>query len=412
MKVCGIIAEYNPFHNGHAYHIQKTKEDTGADAVIAVMSGNFVQRGDPALFDKWTRTKMALKNGIDLVIELPTYYAVSSAEFFAQGSIGLLDSLGIVDYVSFGSKTTDLDVLKRVANILYLEPTDYKNLLQAELKKGVSYPIARSNALKSFTKKEYNAKYITEILLDSNNILGIEYLKALMYNNSSIIPNIVERKGEDYNSVNIVDGVCSSTAIRKILTEENTEILKDVMPESSFDILNTEIINGKQPMRLKNFEKEIFYVLRRALAEDLFMLSDVSEGLENLLKKSSNETSEIEKLIDALKSKRYTRTRIQRILLHALLNITKDEVSNYKYNPQYIRVLGFTKTGEKLLSQIYNKANIPIVTQVGKFLKNANETSRRMIEKDILATNIYTLGYQIPSYRKANLDYTMPIIQI
>ena len=141
------------------------------------------------------KNKNGSKNGVDLVIELPTYYAVSSAEFFAQGSIGLLDSLGIVDYVSFGSKTTDLDALKRVANILYLEPTDYKNLLQSELKKGVSYPIARSNALKTFTKKEYNAKYITEILLDSNNILGIEYLKALMYNNSSIIPNIVERKG-------------------------------------------------------------------------------------------------------------------------------------------------------------------------------------------------------------------------
>ena len=173
MKVCGIIAEYNPFHNGHAYHIQKTKEITGSDAIVAVMSGNFVQRGAPALMDKWTRTKMALQNGVDLVIELPTYYATSSAEYFAQGSVALLDSLGIVDNLSFGSKTTDLDALKRIANILYLEPNDYKNLLQAELKKGLSYPIARSNALKNFTKKEYDAKYITEILLDSNNILGI-----------------------------------------------------------------------------------------------------------------------------------------------------------------------------------------------------------------------------------------------
>lgn len=412
MKVCGIIAEYNPFHNGHAYHIQKTKEITNSDAIVVVMSGNFVQRGDPALFDKWTRTKTALLNGADLVIELPTYYATSSAEYFAQGSIGLLDSLGIVDCISFGAKTTDLDALKRVANILYLEPNDYKNLLQSELKKGVSYPIARSNALKTFTKKEYNAKYITEILLDSNNILGIEYLKALMYNNSSITPNIIERKGEDYNSINVVDGVCSSTAIRNFLAEGNVEILNEVMPQNSFEILNSEIINGKQPMNIKKFEKEIFYILRKSFAQDLFELSDVSEGLENLLKKASNETFEIEKLIEILKSKRYTRTRIQRILLHALLNITKDEVSNYKYNPQYIRVLGFTKTGEKLLSQIYNKANIPVVTSVSKFLKSANETGRRMIEKDILATNIYTLGYQIPSYRKANLDYTTPIIQI
>lgn len=412
MKVCGIIAEYNPFHNGHAYHIEKTKEVTNCDAIVAIMSGNFVQRGAPALFDKWTRTEMALKNGIDLVIELPTYYATSSAEFFAQGSVGLLDSLGIVDSLSFGAKTTDLDALKRVANVLYLEPNDYKTMLQNELKKGLSFPIARSNALKNFIKKEYDAKYISEILLDANNVLGIEYLKALMYNNSPIVPNIIQRKGEDYNSTNIVDGVCSATAIRKLLEKQEIEILQDVMPKESFDILSTELLSGKQPMNIEKYEKEIFYILRRSLANDLFELADVSEGLENVLKKASNETTEIEKLIDMMKSKRYTRTRIQRILLHALLNITKDEVNNYKYNPQYIRVLGFTKTGEKLLTQIYNKSNLPIVTSVSKFLKSANETGRRMIEKDILATNIYTLGYEIPAYRKSNLDYTKQIVQV
>ena len=412
MKVCGIIAEYNPFHNGHAYHIEKTKEVTNCDAIVAIMSGNFVQRGAPALFDKWTRTEMALKNGIDLVIELPTYYATSSAEFFAQGSVGLLDSLGIVDSLSFGAKTTDLDALKRVANVLYLEPNDYKIMLQNELKKGLSFPIARSNALKNFIKKEYDAKYISEILLDANNVLGIEYLKALMYNNSPIVPNIIKRKGEDYNSTNIVDGVCSATAIRKLLEKQEIEVLQDVMPKESFDILNTELLSGKQPMNIEKYEKEIFYILRRSLANDLFELADVSEGLENVLKKASNETTEIEKLIDMMKSKRYTRTRIQRILLHALLNITKDEVNNYKYNPQYIRVLGFTKTGEKLLTQIYNKSNLPIVTSVSKFLKSANETGRRMIEKDILATNIYTLGYESPAYRKSNLDYTKQIVQV
>ena len=263
-----------------------------------------------------------------------------------------------------------------------------------------------------YIKKEYDAKYISEILLDANNVLGIEYLKALMYNNSPIVPNIIKRKGEDYNSTNIVDGVCSATAIRKLLEKQEIEVLQDVMPKESFDILNTELLSGKQPMNIEKYEKEIFYILRRSLANDLFELADVSEGLENVLKKASNETTEIEKLIDMMKSKRYTRTRIQRILLHALLNITKDEVNNYKYNPQYIRVLGFTKTGEKLLTQIYNKSNLPIVTSVSKFLKSANETGRRMIEKDILATNIYTLGYEIPAYRKSNLDYTKQIVQV
>ena len=194
MKVCGVIAEYNPFHNGHAYHLEETRQKTGAEAIVCVMSGNFVQRGMPALFDKWTRTQMALQNGVYLVVELPTYYATASAEFFAQGSIGLLDSMGIVDSLSFGAKTEDMDTLKRIANILYLEPDEYKELLKVELKKGVSYPTARSTALKVFTKKEFDSKYITEILLDANNILAVEYLKALMYNNSLIEPHIVLRK--------------------------------------------------------------------------------------------------------------------------------------------------------------------------------------------------------------------------
>ena len=154
MKICGIVAEYNPFHNGHFYHIEKTKAETGCDSVVCVMSGNFIQRGLPALFDKWTRTKMALQNGVDLVIELPTFYATASAEYFAQGSIGLLDSLNVVDNLSFGNSCNDIKVLKRIANVLFLEPDGYKKELQKEIKRGVSYPIARSNALTSFLKKE------------------------------------------------------------------------------------------------------------------------------------------------------------------------------------------------------------------------------------------------------------------
>lgn len=412
MNICGIIAEYNPFHNGHAYHIEETKKITNCDAVVVIMSGNFIQRGVPALFDKWTRTKMALQNGADLIIELPSYYATSSAEYFAQGSIALLDGLGVVSNVSFGSNTSDLDALKRIANVLYLEPEDYKKILQAELKKGVSFPIARSNALKNFLKKEYSAKYISEILLDSNNILGIEYLKALLYSNSSIKPVLVERKGTTYNSTNIVDNICSATAIRELLKKDELKKVKTVMPDKSFDVMNNEMLHGKAPMFLKNFEKEVMYSLRKNSAQQLSNIADVSEGLENLLKKASSEGMELESIIDVLKSKRYTRTRIQRILVHALLDVTKDDVENYKYNPQYIRVLGFTKKGEKILSQIGNTSNLPVVTSVSKFMKNANETSKKMMEKDIMATNIYTLGYQIPKYRVSNLDYTMPIVTI
>ena len=165
-------------------------------------------------------------------------------------------------------------------------------------------------------------------------------------------------------------------------------------------------------MFLKNYEKEILYTLRKTSTSDLANIADVSEGLENLLKKASTDGMELESVIDIVKTKRYTRTRVQRILLHTLLDVRKTDVEDYKHNPQYIRVLGFTKNGEKVLSQIGNVSNLPVVTSVAKFLKNANETSRKMLEKDIMATNIYTLGYQVPKFRNVNLDYTMPIVTL
>ncbi|MBQ9280263.1 MAG: nucleotidyltransferase [Clostridia bacterium] len=412
MNICGIIAEYNPFHNGHLHHIEETKRITGSDAVVAIMSGNFIQRGVPALFDKWTRANMALQNGIDLVIELPLYYATSSAEYFAQGSVSLLDGLGVINNISFGSNTDDIDTLKRIANVLYLEPEKYKKMLESELKRGTSYPMARSNALKNFLKKEYDAKYIADILMDPNNILGIEYLKALLTSNSQIKPVAVLRKGGDYNSKTVVNHTCSATAIREFLEKGDLKTVEDVMPKSSFDILNQEILNGRAPMFLRHFESEILYALRKSSTEELASIADVTEGLENLLKKAAAEGTELEGFIDIIKTKRYTRTRIQRILLHTLLDIRKCEIEDYKYNPQYIRVLGFTKNGEKVLSQISNNSNLPIITSPSKYLKSATPIGKMMLEKDILGTNIYTLGYQIPKYRSMNLDYTTPVIRV
>lgn len=411
MRVCGIVAEYNPFHNGHKYQIEKIKEETNCDAVVAVMSGNFIQRGLPALFDKWTRTKMALQNGVDLVIELPVYYAVSSAEYFATGSVSTLNALGVINDICFGANTTDLDTLKRIANVLFLEPEGFKRLLHSELKHGASFPIARSNALKNFLKKEYDAKYIADILLDSNNILAIEYLKALQYLNSDINPLIIKRKGGSYNSLEIIDNICSATAIREKLLKNDIEDLSEVMPENCYSLIDSEIINGKSPMYINNFEREILYSLRKSTTEDLLKLNDVSEGLENTLKKVSNEKFTLDEFVDEMKSKRYTKTRVQRLALNSLLEIKKVDVEAYKHNVQYIRVLGFNQTGEKLLGKIHNTAKLPIITNLPKFMKIATETQKKMLEKDILATNIYTLGYQMPAYRKVNLDYTMPVIK-
>jgi len=409
MKICGIVAEYNPFHNGHKYQIEQTKKLTNCDYVIAVMSGNFIQRGLPALFDKWTRARMAIENGVDIVIELPTCYATSSAELFAHGAVGIMDALNCIDILSFGSKCNDIEILKRIANILHFEPEMYKELLKKELKKGTSYPVARSNALKNFLKKEIDSKVLENILLDSNNILGIEYLKALLTYDSPITPCIIERIGGDYNSTNIVGNICSATGIREMLQNNNLTRLPDVIPESSFQILTEEITLGKAPMFINNFEKEILYLLRTLSTEELSEISDITEGIENVLKKSINDVAEINALIDKIKTKRYTQTRVQGILIHILLGIKKTILQKYKETPQYARVLAVSKDGKKLLPELVKNSRIPIITSVNRFFKNATDSQKEMLNLDIIATNVYTLGYQVPAFRKMNLDYTVPM---
>ena len=316
-----------------------------------------------------------------------------------------------MDDVFFGASTEDIDTLKRIANVLFLEPEGFKKLLHSDLKRGASFPIARSNALKNFLKKEYDAKYIADILLDSNNILAIEYLKALQYLNSDMNAVAIKRKGAAYNSLEIVDNIASATAIREKIMKNDWESVARLIPEKSYEIIDQEVMNGKLPITMKDFEKEILYCFRRYLTEEIANFSDVTEGLENTLKKCSNDQYTLEGFVEMVKSKRYTKTRIQRLCINALLDIKKMDTECYKHNIQYARVLGFTKTGEKLLSKIHNNANIPIVTNVPKFMKVANEVQRKMLEKDILATNIYTLGAKVPIYRKVNLDYTIPVIQ-
>ena len=233
-KVLGIIAEYNPFHNGHLYHINESKKAVNADYTIAIMSGNFVQRGDTSLVDKWSKAEMALKNGIDLVIELPLLYSISSAENFAEGSIKILNSLNLVDYLSFGSELCDVNILNEFANVLYYELKEFVSILNHELSKGFSFPKARENALLMYLN---DIRKYANILSSPNNILAIEYLKALKKYKSSIVPVSIYRKKVDYNSTEIVDNFASATAIRKIAMTNDVWSLRQVMPKSSFDIM-------------------------------------------------------------------------------------------------------------------------------------------------------------------------------
>lgn len=410
-RVLGIIAEYNPFHNGHMYHLQKAKEQSGAQYCICVMSGNFVQRGNTSIVNKWKKAEMALLNGVDLVIELPTIYSVASAEGFSLGAIKLLNNLKIVDAISFGTETSDFAALNNISSIVNEEPMKYKSILNSELKKGLSFPKARENALMLYLND--NKRY-DNILNTPNNILAIEYLKALKKIKSTIQPIPVKREKVYYNDNVIVDEFASATAIRKLLKNEEFSEIRKVVPKSTYQILKKETELGNVVLDLSRYEKEIIYNLRRMTVSEIAELPDVNEGLEHSLKNAANYSNDITNLINIVKTKRYTVTRIQRILICALLGITKRDVGMAKKTEPYIRVLGFNEKGKELISRI-NKQNpkATVITSVKKFqAKNNNNKNskiyKRLLDIDIFSTNVYTMACKSESL--ANLDYTKNMV--
>lgn len=408
-KVLGIIAEYNPFHNGHLYHLENSKKLTGCDCTISIMSGNFTQRGSTSLIDKWEKTKIALSNGIDLVIELPVLYSISSAENFADGAIKILDSLGIVDYLSFGAETSDINTLNKIADVLYFEPKEYKAILSHELKKGLSFPKARENALLMYLN---DIRTYSNILSSPNNILGIEYLKALKKYKSNIKPISISRYESEYNSNSFSNNIASSTAIRHLIKNKSFDIIKNLVPSETYSILMENIRNGHIVLDLNVFEKEIIYVLRKMSVEEIANLPDVSEGLEFSIKNAANLCNNIIEFLNIVKSKRYTQTRIQRILLYALLGITKKDMEISKNTLPYIRILGFNEKGKNLISEISkNNPRLKLITSVKKFTDtNKDKNLKQLLDIDIFSTNVYTIGFEYDSLN--NLDYKNGIIKI
>lgn len=406
-KVLGIIAEYNPFHNGHLFHLNESKKLTGSSYTVAIMSGNFAQRGNTSIIDKWSKAKSAIECGVDLVVELPVLYSTSSAENFAEGAIKILDSLKVVDYLSFGAETADINLLNNIATVLNEEPKEYKSLLSEELKKGLSYPKARENALMIYLN---DIKKYSNVLSSPNNILGIEYIKALKKYNSIIQPIAMPRHESGHNDLNYHGNTASSTAIRNITKNNGFDILRKLMPEPSYTNLIKNIKVGHVVPDLSVFEKEIIFNLRKMSIYDISQLPDVSEGLEFAIKNAANSCNSLVELLNIIKSKRYTQTRIQRILLYSLLGITKKDIAISKKTQPYVRVLGFNEKGKYLISEVA-KANpkLNIITSVKKFTdKNLNRNLKSMLEKDIWATDVYTIGYEYDSW--SNLDYTNKII--
>lgn len=408
-RVLGIVAEYNPFHNGHLYHLEKAKKDTDSNYTVAIISGNFTQRGGTSLVDKWSKAEAAVSAGVDLVIELPVLYATSSAENFAEGAVKILDSLKIVDSIAFGAETPDVEVLDKCAEVLYHEPKQYKTLLSHELKKGLSYPKARENALMMYLN---DIRKFAKVLSSPNNILGIEYLKALKKLKSPLEAFSIPRREVGHNDLEFNNHIASSTAIRNMIRNDGFSALSSLMPSASYSILMKNMKAGHIIPDISVFEKEIIFTLRKMTPSQIAELPDVTEGLEFAIKNAANSCNTFNELMNLVKTKRYTATRLQRILVYALLGITKKDLAMSRKLDPYARVLALNKRGKFLIAEIA-KANpkLQIITSVKRFTDdNSNKNLQFMLEKDIWATNVYTLGYLDDS--SSNLDFTKKIVTL
>lgn len=389
MSTIAIICEYNPFHNGHKFQIESQKKLLNAGGVIAIMSGNFVQRGAPAICDKWHRAKMALLAGADLVLELPTVFATQSAERFAKGAVGLADGLGVVDYLSFGCECDNIESLNRAACII--EKTETKEKITELLKEGMSYPSARMIAC---------GDEFFSVLSKPNNILAIEYIKALKELKSTIRPVPLLREGCEHDADKPYGDFASAGYIRKCITEGRD--YSGFVPDECVKILKeADIFKDK-----KKLDAIITYLLRTKSPEELSDIADMTEGIQYRFKEAGSRFSTIEEIADFVKTKRYTKTRIDRLIINILLSIKKDDITK---NPGYIRVLGFNEHGEKILSQIKKKSVFPIITKTAD--ASLPEEAMKMLEKDIYATDIYSMLCMEKENGKSGLDYIKsPII--
>ena len=387
MKIVGLIAEYNPFHNGHQYHIEKAREITGADAVIVVMSGDFVQRGTPAIMPKHLRTETALKGGASVVIELPVCYATGSAEHFAYGAVSILEKLGCVDAICFGSECGNIEVLQDLAKIIHDEPKQYKESLSHYLRQGDSFPLARQKAMKDFLK----SNVADSILGEPNNILGIEYLKALYRLNSKIKPHTIQRVGSHYHDDYLQKSYSSASAIRKAMSQaiELDEFdIENQMPASCASLMK-EAYGHRYPIYANDFSLLLKFKLLRENKESLMKYADVSEELANRILNKLNEFISYEQFCELLKTKEVTYTRISRALLHILLDIKNEDLNEI----EYARVLGFRIADSEVLSQIKKQASIPLVTKLAAIdslvMDTLSEKAISMLKQDIYASDLY-----------------------
>lgn len=393
MKVLGIIAEYNPMHTGHIYHISKAKEITGCDTVIVIMSGSFTQQGNIAIINKFERAKQAIQNGVDLVIEIPSAFASSDAGNFAYKSVSILNDLN-VDAICFGAETDNIERLKLISETLIYKDKEIWIEIKNELKKGISFAKARNNSLNKFLNEDD-----INIILSPNNILALEYLKTLKVLNSNIIPFAIHRES-NFNSHILENCYTSSTSIRKALEKKCNlnDIQKYISENVSKYLKNNKII----------FNNDFFEILKYKIISmnenDLKKINGVSEGIENKLKKEICNSYSYDEFLFKIKSKRYELSRIKRILVNILLNIYKDDFNLLKENnSNYAHILAFNHDKKDLLSHISNTSNIPVISSLNnKTLSYLNKYQKLSLDIDIYASNIYSMLIN----QKINKDYT------
>ena len=374
----GIIAEFNPFHNGHKYIIDSLKAD-GESTVTVVMSESFVQRGECACACVPARVKMALMCGADLVLSLPVPYATASAERFARGGVGVLGSLGCIDALAFGSESGDTALLSKCAEIITSE--EFLPTLENRLSQGLSFPTARQRALRDMYGDAF-----ADVLSSPNDILGVEYIKAIKSFGFPMEVKAVTRKGVAHDSCEVTGNICSASALREML--RTGEDFKAFLPESSYRILVDELQSGKAPADFKRLKIAVLYRLRTMSPEEFREIPDVSEGLEYRLYEAVRTCESLDKILEKIKTKRYTHSRLRRIILCAFLGIKKADVSA---DVPYIRVLGFNQRGAGLLSQAKARATLPVVTKSSD-VKGLSEHAKRVFELECTARDLFSLS--------------------
>lgn len=408
MEITGIVAEYNPFHNGHLYQIQETKKKTSCDAVVAIMSGHFSQRGEATIVDKFTRTKMALLNGVDLVLELPVPFATASAEFFAQGAIETFKQTNLITSLSFGSECGDLNLLYAIANTSITAQSDLDVLIKGYLKQGSSFPTAKEKALIQYLSQDSNNVHCTSDLLEAlqnpNNILGIEYIKAIIKSNASITPYTIRRKGASYHTQYVNSSIASATAIRNDLRAENG-LYSSTMPPSAAKLLSH--INLPSMEKLSAF---LHFKLMFSNVDTLYSMWDIPADLIRTFHKSIQNYPSYEQLVQSATSKTYSRATVQRSLLRLLLNIQKNDFLRDCSipKPAYIRVLGCRKSRTDLLTHLTSRAKLPVITNLGKQYAYLSPKAKQCMDYEISASKLY--AYTVSNPALAQSDYTHPFI--